>query len=91
MSHPVKEILGGELGRNSAKLLGANVFAQALGLLVYPLLTRMYSPTDFGLLNLFVNVGGVLVLISTFEYQYAVLLPKDEERSKAAMSLSVFL
>ena len=91
MSLSFGKILGGELGKNSAKLLSANVFAQAVGLLVYPLLTRLYSSADFGLLNLFVNVGGVLVLISTFEYQYAILLPKDEDRSKAAMSLSVFL
>ena len=62
--------------RNFAKLLSANVVAQAIGLLVYPILTRLYAPDDFGLLNLFLSIGGVLVILATAEYQYAIVLTK---------------
>ena len=65
--------------RNIGKLLSANIFAQAIGLLIYPLLTRLYTPEDFGLLNLFVSIGGVLALFGTAEYQYAIVLPKEEK------------
>ena len=65
--------------RNFAKLLSANVVAQAIGLLVYPILTRIYSPEDFGLLNLFLSIGGVLTLIAVAEYHYAIVLPKEEK------------
>lgn len=77
--HTIQRIAKSELTKNSAKLLSANVVAQAIGLLVYPLLTRLYTPDDFGLLNLFLSIGGVLVLLSTAEYQYAIVLPKREE------------
>lgn len=64
--------------RNFAKLLSANVIAQLIGLLVYPVLTRLYSPDDFGLLNLFLSIGGILSLLATAEYQYAIVLPKEQ-------------
>ena len=64
--------------QNVAKLLSANVVAQVVGLLVYPLLTRLYSPEDFGLMNLFVSIGNVLVILATAEYHYAIVLPKDD-------------
>ena len=73
-----------ELVRNTTKLLSANVVAQIVGLLVYPLLTRLYSQDDFGLLSLFVSMGGVLALVGTAEYQYSIVLPKDEKTAVGA-------
>ena len=65
--------------RNFTKLLSANVVAQVIGLLVYPILTRIYAPEDFGLLNLFLSIGGVLTILSTAEYYYAIVLPKNQK------------
>lgn len=65
--------------RNFSKLLSANVVAQVIGLVVYPILTRMYAPEDFGLLNLFLSISGVLVIFSTAEYYNAIVLPKDRK------------
>ena len=45
-----------EFGRNSAKLLSSNAIAQIIGLLIYPILSRLYSPDDFGLVNLFLSI-----------------------------------
>lgn len=72
-----------EIWKNSARLLSANVVAQAIGLLVYPILTRLYTPEDFGLLNLFLSIGGILVLCSTAEYQNAIVLPKETNKAAA--------
>ena len=55
----VKRLIQSAGARNFAKLLSANVVAQAIGLLVYPVLTRLYAPDDFGLLNLFLSIGGI--------------------------------
>lgn len=77
--------------RNVAKLLSANVIAQVIGLVVYPILTRIYAPEDFGLLNLFVSIGSVLAILSTAEYQYAIVLPKKEEEARAVVHLNLLL
>ena len=77
--------------RDSAKLLTANVIAQAIGLLVYPILTRLYSPDDFGLYNLFLSIGGVLVLLSTAGYHNAIVLPKSEDKARAVTHVGLMI
>ena len=77
--------------QNVAKLLSANVVAQVVGLLVYPLLTRLYSPDDFGLMNLFVSIGNVLVILATAEYHYAIVLPKDDKDARGVVHISACL
>ena len=69
--------------RNFAKLLSANVLAQVIGLVVYPILTRIYAPEDFGLLNLFVSISSVIVIFTTAEYHNAIVLPKEQKHSVA--------
>lgn len=76
--------------RNFTKLLSANVVAQIIGLVVYPILTRMYAPEDFGLLNLFLSIGNVLVVLAIADYYYAIVLPKEEKDAVALTHISVF-
>ena len=74
--------------QNIAKLLSANVVAQVIGLVVYPILSRMYAPEDFGLLNLFLSIGNVLVVLSLMDYYYAIVLPKQERHAVALVHVS---
>ena len=83
MKHFVSKIWNSPSVRDVGKLLSANVIAQALGLLIYPILTRLYSPDDFGLLSLFMSIGGILVLLATWEWYNAIVLPKKEEEACA--------
>ncbi len=73
--------------RNFAKLLSANIVAQVIGLIVYPILTRIYAPEDFGLMNLFLSISGILVILSTAEYYNAIVLPKEESEGESVAYL----
>lgn len=87
MKFDIPKIWKSASARNVGKLLAANIVAQALGLLVYPLLTRLYTPEDFGVLNLFASIAGVLVLLSTLEWYNAIVLPEREEEARAVVHL----
>lgn len=87
----LRKIIESSNVRNVAKLLSANVVAQVIGLVVYPLLTRIYSPEDFGLLNLFLSIGVVLVIFGTAEYQYAIVLPEEEKKAAAIVHVGLIL
>lgn len=87
----IRAFISSDSVRGIAKLLSANVVAQVIGLLVYPLLTRMYSPEDFGLLNLFVSISSVLAILSTAEYQYAIVLPRDDDDARRVVHVCVLL
>ena len=77
--------------RNVGKLLSANIVAQVIGILVYPILTRMYAPEDFGLLNLFLSIGGILSLLATSEYQSAVLLPSRNDEAAGVARVGLWI
>lgn len=83
--------MASRLVQNSAKLLSANVFAQAIGLAVYPILTRLYVPEDFGALNVFLSMAGIATLISTAEFQYAIVLPKDDKKAWNVMQCGLIV
>ena len=80
-----------QIYRNIGKLFSANVIAQVIGLLVYPLLTRIYLPEDFGLLNLFLSIAGVLVIPATMQYQHAIPLPAEEKQAVACFQGGILL
>jgi len=91
MKQIVSKIWSSPSVRNVGKLLSANVIAQALGVLVYPVLTRLYGPEDFALLSLFTSIVGVLTLISTAEYQYSIVLPKKDSQARSLVHLCFLL
>lgn len=59
-------------GRNVFQVVRANVLAQALPLLAAPLLTRLYTPTDFGMLALFASVLSVALAVGSGRFEWSV-------------------
>src|SRR5690554_4992957 len=61
------------------KRLAALVSGAALGNLIIlvatPMLTRIYSPDDFGLLATFASTSGILGAIFCLRYEQAVYVP----------------
>lgn len=90
MKKYVSRIWNSSSARNVGKLLSANVIAQVIGLLIYPVLTRIYTPEDFGLLNLFSSICTILILLSTLEWYNAIVLPQKEEEACSIVHLCVF-
>jgi len=91
MTQFMSKIWSSPSARNVGKLLSANIVAQAIGILVYPVLTRIYSPDDFALLSLFTSIVGALTLLATAEYQYAIVLPKEENKARALVHLCLLI
>ena len=52
--------------------------AQALNLLMAPLLTRIYDASAFGHLQVYASVMTIVSVIIALRYEYAVLLPQDD-------------
>lgn len=67
----------GSFGRNMAILTSGTAISQLVIVIAAPVLTRLYAPSDFGILAVYsamVGVGGVL---ATFQYHQAIPLPKE--------------
>jgi len=73
--------------RHSLTLIAGSTIAQAIPVLVSPLLTRIYTPSDFGILAIFLTITSVLTILVTGRYELSVVLPEDPVDSA---NLSVF-
>jgi lipopolysaccharide exporter len=76
---------------NVLKLVSGSVIAQALGILLVPIITRLYSPGDFGIFQLFLAISGILAVLSCLSYQLAIMLPKEDEDSANIVALCLIL
>lgn len=76
---------------NVLKLVSGSVTAQVLSILLIPIITRIYNPDDFGIFQLFMSISGILVIVSTFSYQLAIMLPKTEEDAANVASVCTVL
>ena len=70
--------------KNSFKLVAGTAIAQAISFLVSPIITRLYTPADFGTFTFIISIVGGFGLIATLRYEMAVVLPKEE---KSAVNL----
>lgn len=72
--------------RGVSVLVGGTTSAQALMVLASPLLTRLYSPEDFGLLAVYSGLLALFTVIASLRYELAIPLP---ERHVDAVNVSI--
>ena len=75
-----------EFTKNVLTLSIGTTLAQALPIAVSPILTRIYSPDDFGILALFISISLIFGSIANLRYELAVVLPERDEDA-----ISVFI
>ncbi len=67
---------------------GGTALAQGVGILTQPILTRLYSPKEFGILGLYMSFAGIIGSSLSLRYEQAIPLPDDEETAINLLSLS---
>jgi len=78
-----------EFSRNFLILFTGTGLSQVIPILVAPILTRLYTPEEFGLLALFISTGLFMGNIATMQYDSAIMLPKREKDAINIMALSI--
>lgn len=82
---------GGEFTRNVLTLLTGTTIAQAIPVLIAPVLTRLYSPKDFGLAALFFSITSILGVIANGRYELAIVLPVEDEDAINLTALAILI
>jgi lipopolysaccharide exporter len=76
MRGPLKS--GGSI-RNVLTILAGTAIAQAIGILITPVLVRIYTPEDFGTFATFIMLSNNLAMLSCLAYQGSIVLPRRNE------------
>lgn len=77
--------------RGVAALASGTAAAQVITVICTPFLTRMYSPGDFGLYGLYISAASICVVVSSLRYDLAILTPKQDEKAKSIVGLSLLI
>jgi O-antigen/teichoic acid export membrane protein len=72
-------------------LMTGTSIAQAIPIAITPILTRLYTPADFGILAVFTSLVSVLAIIATGRYELAIMLPDKEKDAVNVLALSLVI
>ena len=70
-------------------LAGGTAVGQAVTVLASPLLTRLYTPEDFGLLAVFASLLMTLGVVASLRYQLAIPLPEEDQAAAHLVVVSL--
>ena len=76
---------------NFKTLASGTLISQIIMLAASPLITRIYSPEEFGIFALFAAIVSILVPISSLKYNTAIVVAKTDKESQALFFLSILI
>ncbi|GAB4255693.1 MAG: lipopolysaccharide biosynthesis protein [Methylomicrobium sp.] len=78
-----------QFAKDTATLTIGTALAQAIGIFIMPVLSRLYTPEEFGKLAVFMAVSGIVAVTVTLRYETHILLPKEEKEASALVTISL--
>jgi O-antigen/teichoic acid export membrane protein len=79
----------GSFARAVLVLVSGTALAQALSAAALPVLSRLYSPTDFGMLAVFASVLSIFSVAACLRYELAVPLPENDSDAINLVALAI--
>jgi len=73
--------------KHIVNLFVANVLSQAIPVLISPLLTRIYSPKEFGVYALFSSLINIFTVILTMRFENVFFIKKTFSKAKKSLVL----
>lgn len=77
--------------RGVGVLVGGTAGAQILLVLAAPILTRLYTPEDFGLLAVYASLLALIGVLASLRYELAIPLPEDDQEAANVAVLCLVL
>lgn len=92
LADPIRRFFGQRhFARSTAVLAGGTAVAQAVGVALLPILTRLYSPQDFEALAVYAALLSLLSVVACLRYEIAIPVADGDADAAALVVLSVGL
>ncbi|AUX90979.1 oligosaccharide flippase family protein [Acinetobacter sp. ACNIH1] len=72
-------------------LVGGTAFAQVIGLICLPILTRLYSPEDYSVLGVYIAIVSILSVIACLRLEIAIPIPDSDREAKDLLLLAFII
>jgi len=74
--------------KNVAVLASGTALGQAVVVLAAPILSRLYSPAEFGILSVVLAVAGPIAMVASLKYEFAIVLAKNDKEASNLFALA---
>lgn len=76
-------------GLNLLQLVTGSSIAAMIGILVTPILTRLYSPEAFGLVAIFISITAIFGTLACMRYEMSIVLPENDQEAANLLGVSL--
>jgi len=73
------------------KLVSGTTLAQLITVLTAPIITRLFAPAAFGVLNVFTSILTIIAIVICLRYEFAIILPEDDEDAANLVGVCVVI
>jgi O-antigen/teichoic acid export membrane protein len=77
--------------KSTATLMSGTLFAQTISIAAAPIITRIFSPENYGLLGIYIAVTTIPIMLATGRYHVAIVLPKDDKKAVSLYVLACYI
>ena len=77
--------------KNVITLISGTAISQIIVILISPVLTRLYTPNEFGLFGAFMAIVSIISTFINGRYDLAIIEARESEIAINLMRLSVFI
>lgn len=87
----INEIRQKQFSKNVSILASGTIIVQIISFLLSPVLSRLYSPEDYGLFAVFTSIISILTVICCLRYELAIVIPKSDAEAISILRLCIYL
>ncbi len=84
-------LTGKSFTANVLTLTTGTAVAQAITIVATPILVRIYTPKDFGLLAVLTTITGTVSIVASWRYETAIVLPDNDEDAVNLLVLCIMI
>lgn len=83
--------LRSEFSKNVITLITGTTLSQIIPLCAMPILSRLFTPEEFGVYAFYFSIVTLLIVFSTGRYEFAIPLPKEKKDAWHILVLSLLI
>lgn len=86
----INKLKQSEFFKNTVLVMTGTVLAQVIGIAITPIISRLFSPWDFGVFGSFNAIAAIIAAGITLDYSQAMMLPKSDDEAINLLYISIY-
>ncbi len=87
----LKKFISPATFKNISTLMTGTVIAAIIPILSAPIMSRIFTSSDYGVLGLYMSISGLIGVLAYSHYANAIMLPKENIEARQILWFSVFI